>query len=68
MAKKRHKDWIQNVLSYCNTGIPGNCPFCNSEDIEVYTLKIGRESLNFKCKSCGAFVHFDGAITANSDR
>lgn len=68
MKKKRHKDWIQNVLSYCSTRNPGNCPFCNSEDIKVNTLNIGRESLNFECKSCGAFAHFDGTITANSDR
>lgn len=68
VTKKRHKDWMQNLLSYSNTGGPRKCSFCNSEDIKAYTLKIGRESLNFECKSCGAFAHFDGALTANSDR
>ena len=64
MSKRENSaSWIDNIISYHNSGDPGACPFCGSHNLEVFVLDIGRKSLNFRCHSCGKFAHIDGFKT-----
>lgn len=58
--RKKRKDWIENMISYCDHGNPGLCPFCGSSDTVVFVIKTGRGALNFHCRSCNQFGHIDG--------
>ena len=58
--RKKKKDWVENMISYYDSGNPGTCPFCGSSALEVFVLRIGRGSLNFHCPSCNHFGHIDG--------
>lgn len=63
MTKTKNKfPWLDNIISYHASGDPGSCPFCGSPDVQVQTLQIGRKSLNFRCSSCGKFIHIDGCV------
>lgn len=53
-------DWIKNLILYCDTKKTGQCPKCNSDNIEVTEHKFEhRTSITFVCKACGASAHFD---------
>lgn len=57
-------DWIQNLISYCETSDPGKCPVCGSENVNVMQHENGeRKSVTFVCGKCNATDHFDGAKT-----
>jgi len=59
-------NWTQNLILYERTGNTGNCPVCNSENIEVVVTEYGRKSISFLCKECKSGDHFDGQIEIGS--
>ena len=63
MTKTKNKfPWLDNIISYHASGNPGSCPFCESSDVRVQTLQIGRRSINFHCSSFGKFTHIDRCV------
>ena len=60
MSKKKVKDWTDNALLFYHSKKVGRCPHCNSDDISVEELDIGRYSITFVCNNCGSGAHFDG--------
>ena len=61
-------DWIQNLISYCETSNPGKCPVCGSEKINVMQHENGeRKSVTFVCANCKATDHFDGTKTNSQE-
>lgn len=53
--------WVNNLISYCDTGKTGKCPKCGCEKIKVTKHKNGgKNSLTFMCENCGSSDHFDG--------
>ena len=53
--------WIENLISYCDSADPGNCPVCGCCNVEVMKHPNNeRSSVTFRCKGCGATDHFDG--------
>lgn len=57
-------DWIQNLISYCDSSNPGRCPICGSAHVNVTQHENGkRKSVTFTCDSCKATDHFDGVTT-----
>lgn len=53
--------WMKNLISYSDTGNPGECPKCGSKKITVTEHKNTRKkSLTFLCNECGSSDHFDG--------
>lgn len=67
MSKKKQKDWVNNMISFTNSGDSGTCPFCGSSQVTAHIMDIGRGSLNFKCASCGKFAHIDGFTMAQTE-
>lgn len=57
--------WINNIILYCDSAVPGNCPMCGSQNVQVTTHITSRISLSFTCNTCGASDHFDGVTILN---
>ena len=61
----QYMGWIDNLISYCDSSDPGKCPMCGSENMEVLKhINEKRESITFRCNTCGATDHFDGMTTS----
>lgn len=54
-------NWINNLITYTDSGQVGKCPECNSDSVKVVETKHGlRKSITFICEKCGSSNHFDG--------
>lgn len=57
-------DWVQNLISYCDSSNLGKCPVCGSAYVDVLEHENGeRKSVTFICRNCKAADHFDGVTT-----
>lgn len=55
--------WLNNLLEYEKSRKSGNCPCCNSQDVEVTETNYGRRSISFRCRCCEKGAHFDGILS-----
>ena len=69
-GKKAHEiKWIKNILSICQHGDAGTCPYCGGDQV-VYekfdgTEKRPRGYLNIICKACNEWTDMDGTVEKN---
>lgn len=60
--------WINNLISYCESGETGKCPACGSTHVNVEEYVHGtRKSLSFVCGMCKSSDHFDGVLSENNE-
>ena len=64
---KSMKGWLNNAVSFIETGDTGSCPNCGSNHVECLVTYRGRKSFSFLCKDCGSADHLDG-ITFQTER
>lgn len=63
------KGWEINAVKFAETGDPGNCPKCGSDDVDVKEFFFGkRYSISFRCRVCGSGDHLDGFREESDNR
>lgn len=60
------KRWENNAVLFEETGDPGTCPDCGSDNVDVKLHRFERrQSITFHCRDCGRWAHFDGFVPEN---